>query len=215
MSAEFAPRIGRCTMRQATRTLGVESRIIRRWVRRGVLPGQLRPGGVVRLHQDDVANFSDTRSSDAVGRLNRVDDHLCFGCGRLNPLGLHLAFYAEEDGVRTEFTPGRLREGWAGATHGGIVAVLLDEVMAWSLFHLDVLAVTTRIAITYRRPAPIGAPLVARARITRDRGRLIDVAGDVRDSAGQVIAEAVGSFMRVNDERRMRLERAYGLRKSD
>jgi excisionase family DNA binding protein len=197
-------------VRQAARQLGVTPGTIRRWVRRGVLAGDRLPAGDYRLDHAAIAAFADGRAAPATTRLNRVDDHLCFGCGQLNPFGLHLSFERDGDGVRTVLQPGRLREGWAGATHGGILATLLDEVMAWTLFDADTWAVTARMAITYRRPAPIGAPLVARGWVTRDRGRLVEVAAEAHADTGALVAEATGTFVRVNDEQRARLERLYG-----
>ncbi len=60
------------------------------------------------------------------------DDHGCFGCGRLNLHGLRLRFVQEGDGVRAPFTPRLVDEGYGGVVHGGIVATLLDEAMAWA-----------------------------------------------------------------------------------
>lgn len=199
------------SLAEAARQLGVDQRTLRAWLRAGLLPGRRLPGGQARLARAAVAAFRDHHGPPDPARLNQRDDHLCFGCGRLNPFGLQLTFAADGDGVRTDFVPGRLREGWAGATHGGILATVLDEALAWTLFHHQIWAVTARLAITYRRPAPVGAPLSARGRITRDRGRIVEVAGEVRDAAGAVVAEATAVFVRVSAEQRARLERLYGL----
>jgi uncharacterized protein (TIGR00369 family)/excisionase family DNA binding protein len=197
------------TIEEAARALGVTARTARHWARIGLLPARRLPGGRARVPVAAVAGLYGDRSMPA-GRLNRRDDHFCFGCGRLNPAGLQLSFIAEGDEVRADFTPGRLREGWSGATHGGVLATLLDEALAWTLFHHQIWAVTARLAITYRRPAPIGAPLTARGRIVQDRGRLVEVAGEARDANGAVVAEATATFVRVSPEQRARLERIYG-----
>jgi excisionase family DNA binding protein/uncharacterized protein (TIGR00369 family) len=199
-----------CTIEEAARALGVSPRAVRQWTRTGLLPARRLPGGRARIPAAAVAGLYGDRSMPA-GRLNQRDDHFCFGCGRLNPAGLQLSFVAESGEVRAAFTPGRLREGWSGATHGGILATLLDEVLAWTLFHHAIWAVTTRLAIAYRRPAPIGAPLVATGRIVQDRGRLVEVAGEARDASGAVVAEATATFVRVSAEQRARLERIYGV----
>jgi excisionase family DNA binding protein/uncharacterized protein (TIGR00369 family) len=201
---------GDYTIEAAARALGVTPRAVRKWARAGLLPATRLPGGRARIPAAAVAGLYGDRSMPA-GRLNQVDDHFCFGCGRLNPAGLQLSFVADGAEVRAAFTPGRLSEGWAGATHGGILATLLDEVLAWTLFHHQIWAVTTRLAITYRRPAPIGAPLTASGRIVQDRGRLVEVAGEAREAGGAVVAEATATFVRVSAEQRARLERIYGV----
>jgi excisionase family DNA binding protein/uncharacterized protein (TIGR00369 family) len=199
------------TLKEAAARLGADERTVRRWARQGLLPARRLPGGQVRIPVAAVLALDDERRAPVADRLNLRDDHTCFGCGRLNPFGLHLDFVAEGDGVRADFVPGRLREGWSGTLHGGIIATLLDEVLAWALFRQQIWAVTTRLAITYRRPVLVGTPLSAHGRLERDRGRLIEASGEVRDATGLVLAEATATFVRVTAEARARLERIYGI----
>jgi acyl-coenzyme A thioesterase PaaI-like protein len=134
--------------------------------------------------------------------INSADDHYCFGCGRLNPNGLHLHFYPlkDESGIWAPFTPLREQEGYMGMVHGGIISTILDEVMAWSLYRLDIWAVTGRLSISFKRPVEVGVPTRAIGRIIADRGRLIDVAGTLlRESDGVLLAEAQAVFARVPD----------------
>jgi acyl-coenzyme A thioesterase PaaI-like protein len=134
------------------------------------------------------------------GRLNVGDDHYCFGCGRLNPHGLRLAFFRLDggDGVWAPFTPERHHEGYAGLVHGGIVSTLLDEVMAWSLYAREVWAVTARMSVTFRRPLQVGVAVRLTGRLVADRGRLLEVTGDVRRAVdGVLLAEATATFARV------------------
>ncbi len=132
--------------------------------------------------------------------INSADDHYCFGCGRLNPNGLHLHFYALEDGsgIWAPFTPAREQEGYMGMVHGGIITTVLDEVMAWSLYQLDIWAVTGRMSMAFKRPVEVGVETRAIGRLVHDRGRLLDVRGElVRASDGVVLAEAEAVFARV------------------
>jgi acyl-coenzyme A thioesterase PaaI-like protein len=132
------------------------------------------------------------------------DDHYCFGCGQLNPYGLHLHFYANEDGdgVSAPWTPAREHEGFTGITHGGIITTVLDEVMGWALYQKDIWAVTGRLNVSFRKPVEIGVPTVAIARIVADSGRKLDLTAEVRrESDGLLLAEATAIFVRVNEER--------------
>ena len=136
-------------------------------------------------------------------RLNARADHGCFGCGRLNPHGLHLRFYEAGDGngVWTPFTPGIEHEGFVGVVHGGIVTAVLDEVMAWALYAHGVWAVTGRIEVRFRRPVEVEVPTRASGRVVADRGRALEVAGEVRREAdGQLLASATAAFVRVPEE---------------
>lgn len=134
-------------------------------------------------------------------RINIADDHYCFGCGRLNPFGLHLHFYAlegGENGIWAPFTPLREHEGYMGMTHGGIITTVLDEVMAWSLYRIDAWAVTARLSVAFKHPIEVGVPARAIGRVTADRGRLLDVSGAIeRAEDGLVLAESTAVFARV------------------
>jgi acyl-CoA thioesterase FadM len=56
--------------------------------------------------------------------------------------------------------------------------------------------VTARIAIRFRRPARIGVPLLVSARVASERGRRIEIAGELRDG-DELLAEAEGTFLHV------------------
>lgn len=129
------------------------------------------------------------------------DDHHCFGCGRLNPYGLRLRFFRTAAGVLAPFTPEQRHEGYTGVVHGGIVTTVLDEVMAWALYAEGIWAVTGELRVRFRRPVPVGEETEASGRLERDRGRVLDVAGEVRrvhDSA--LLATATGTFVRVPED---------------
>ena len=126
------------------------------------------------------------------------DDHGCFGCGRLNPHGLRLRFVREGNGVRAPFTPRPEDEGYGGVVHGGIVATLLDEAMAWACYARDAWVVTATIQVRFRRPVAVGVPLHARGHVLRDHGRLLDAIGELRrDVDDLLLAEATATFARV------------------
>lgn len=132
------------------------------------------------------------------GRLVARDDHGCFGCGALNPNGLRLRFFETDAGVAAPFIPGPVHEGYTGMVHGGIVSTLFDEVMAWSLYRLDIWAVTAKMAVAFRQPVRVGEDCRAEGWVERDRGRLIETAARlVRNRDGATLATATGTFVRV------------------
>jgi acyl-coenzyme A thioesterase PaaI-like protein len=87
-------------------------------------------------------------------------------------------------------------QGGPGIAHGGIVGAALDEacglLATWHRFP----TVTARIAIRYRKPAPISVPLLVSAHVTAERGRRIEIAAELRD-ADELLAEAEGAFLHV------------------
>ena len=56
--------------------------------------------------------------------------------------------------------------------------------------------VTARLAVRYRRPAPINRPLALAAWIVRERGRRIDAEAELRDGE-TVLASAEVAFLHV------------------
>lgn len=132
--------------------------------------------------------------------VRALDDHNCFGCGTLNPGGLHLHFYemADEDAVWAPFTPTSAFEGYGGMIHGGIISAMLDEIMAWSMYRQQIWAVTASMQTRFRKPVEVGVPVRLVGRVVNNRGRILDVRGEVRREADDVLlAEATATFMRV------------------
>jgi acyl-coenzyme A thioesterase PaaI-like protein len=100
------------------------------------------------------------------------------------------------DTYESEVTFGVHHQGGPGIAHGGIVGAALDEacglLATWHRFP----TVTARFAIRFRRPAPINRSLRVTARVTGDRGRRIEIAGELRDG-DELLAEAEGTFLHV------------------
>ena len=145
----------------------------------------------------------DPPEETVVAPLNARDDHGCFGCGRLNPHGLRLRFFraAGGDGVWAPFTPQVEHEGFTGVVYGGIITAVLDEAMAWAVYARGVWTMTGRIEVRFRRPVAIGVPTRAVGRVVADRGRVLDVAGELRREADDaLLAEATAIFFRVPEE---------------
>jgi acyl-coenzyme A thioesterase PaaI-like protein len=142
-------------------------------------------------------------------------DHGCFGCGDDNPIGLHLRFAIDGDGVQASFIPDADHQGFGGIVHGGIISTILDEAMAWATAHAGFWAMTGDMRVRFRRPLNIGELTVVTARVSGARGRLVTTVGElVLESDGSAVATATATFVKVDPE----LEaawRAQYLRESD
>ena len=120
----------------------------------------------------------------------------CFGCGLTNPIGLHLdGFVATPDELRATFNPRPEYRGFSGVLHGGIVAALLDETLAWTAMLLEgTFVVTANLNVKFRNPAPEGAKYTVQGRVSERRGRRLLLAGSVH-AGEKLIAEANGLFL--------------------
>ncbi len=128
------------------------------------------------------------------------DDHMCFACGARNPAGLHLQFSPwGENGLQCEFTPGKIYQGYKDVVHGGIVGLLLDEVMVnlpWKKYQQPV--VSAEIRIRLHRPAPVGETLICRAELDGEaQGRLIPVRAQALNRQGRLLASAWAKCLRI------------------
>ena len=145
------------------------------------------------------------------GRRYAFADHNCFACGGQNPIGMHLEIELGEGSARTEWVPGKDYVGWEEKVHGGIIATLLDEVMAWAPSSHDSWAVTAEMRIRYRAPANPGERLVATGRVTERRRRIYHVAGEVLGEDGRLVAEAEGRFLGATPSEKRSLKERYGM----
>ncbi len=126
-----------------------------------------------------------------------VDDGMCFGCGPENPIGLRLTFAWVADRYETHWTPLAAHQGWAGRAHGGIVALVLDEILSRAALTTHGLDwVTAELTTRLVRPARIGVPLVGRSWVQSAHSRLIVCAGEVREAeGGALVATGLGKMM--------------------
>lgn len=132
--------------------------------------------------------------------MDFVADQLCFACGRDNPIGLHLSFHQEDHTYVTVFTADAAHQGYQGIVHGGIIATLLDEIMARYVWSLHGPSATAHLDIRYRRPAPTGQPLHVRGWLTATRrgGRAFECAATVCLANGTLLAEATALLLRTS-----------------
>jgi acyl-coenzyme A thioesterase PaaI-like protein len=138
------------------------------------------------------------------------EPHRCFACGELNESGLRLALHADAEGCWTELTLEPQFQGWESVAHGGIVATLLDEVMAWSVIGRDTWGVTARLTVAFKHPIPIGRPIRAEGWVTEGRRRAFRTAGRVIDAgSGKLLATGEGLFMVAPPDELARLKARY------
>ncbi|HEX6139246.1 MAG TPA: PaaI family thioesterase [Candidatus Limnocylindria bacterium] len=144
------------------------------------------------------------------GRRYAFADHNCFACGERNPIGMHLHIELGEGTAQASWVPGEDFAGWEDKVHGGLLATLLDEVMAWAPSSYDSWAVTAEMNIRYRSPANPGEELAARGWVTERRRRIYHVRGEVRGEDGRLVAEAEGRFLGANPTEKAQLKERYG-----
>ncbi|MGQ9677800.1 MAG: PaaI family thioesterase [bacterium] len=131
--------------------------------------------------------------------MPRLEDRdTCFACGRQNPDGLQLPIVADDKGARFEgYVIPEKYQGWTGIVHGGIVATLLDELMAWVVKPKGYSTVTAEMSVRFRKPVLVGTAISGFGWITKEVGRIVYTQSQLVDATGTVLAEATGKLWKV------------------
>ncbi len=159
--------------------------------------------------RDAVGTSREIRGTD--GRRYAFADHNCFACGGTNPIGMRLEIELGDGTARTEWVGEQNFVGWEDKLHGGILATLLDEVMAWAPSSYDSWAVTAEMHLRYRSPANPGERLTAEARVVSRRRRIYEVHGEVHGEDGRLVVEADGRFLGASPTAKQNLKARYGI----
>ena len=156
---------------------------------------------------------SEARVAQRIDERFAFEPHNCFACGTLNTGGLHLDLHVDGERCWTDLEIPERFQGWDEIAHGGIVATILDEVMAWSLVDADSWGLTARLSVAFKRPVPLGRPIHVEGWITESRRRVITTAGRmVAGGSGEVLATAEALYVAATDDRKRELKERYGYR---
>ena len=130
--------------------------------------------------------------------FNYETDH-CFVCGKHNPNGLQLTFQLDaETGIaQSEFVPQPKHQGYGGIVHGGILAALMDEVMANCLWLKGIPVVTAKMSLRYRDPVPVGERLLIYGRVVQERGKTAQAEAWLTTDDDTRLVEATGTFFKL------------------
>lgn len=124
----------------------------------------------------------------------------CFVCERANPQGLQIPFAHDDDrdAVVAEFTLGSAFSGAPTYVHGGVVAAVLDEAMAWAAIAIGgAFAVTSELSIRFERPVRVGRPHRVEATLVDVDEKSIHAAASVVDDRGRTCASAESTLIRL------------------
>jgi acyl-coenzyme A thioesterase PaaI-like protein len=123
----------------------------------------------------------------AAPAITPIADNYCFVCGPDNPKGLHIrvTYRPEESAAETELSLPREYQGWADVVHGGILATLLDEMMAHAVWRFAGPGLTLSLEVRFHQPLKPDEPI-------RVRGALVTFNGSRRQAEAEMIRLADG-----------------------
>lgn len=104
-------------------------------------------------------------------RLNAEATPHCFGCGPQNPRGLRLDIYQDGTDAVATFTPTADLGGWPERLHGGVIGLIVDEMLVYAGAPHGLWGMTAKVRYWMRKPIPFGQELTIRSRLIQQSDR--------------------------------------------
>ncbi len=125
-----------------------------------------------------------------------VEGYNCFGCASHNAAGVKMEFYEDGDEIVSIWKPQPEFQGWFNTLHGGIQAVLLDEICAWVVLRkLQTTGVTSKMETRFHKPISTNETnIVLRARLKEQKRNIAILEAKIYNEKGEVCTEAVCTY---------------------
>ncbi|WP_433326582.1 PaaI family thioesterase [Spirillospora sp. CA-294931] len=117
--------------------------------------------------------------------------------GPLSPIAPPVKITVDPDGTaRTAFTLSAVYEGPPSFVHGGVSAMILDQLLGVASLSNGTPGLTATLDLRYSLPTPHSVPLTAEARVTRTDGRRSFGEGRIVGPDGRTTVRATAVFVR-------------------
>lgn len=132
-----------------------------------------------------------------------LEGYNCFGCASKNGAGLKMEFYEDGDEIVCIWKPRPDYQGWIDTLHGGIQAVLLDEICAWAVLRkLQTTGVTSKMETRYRKPVSTNdSHIVLRASIKEVKRNIVIIEAKLYNKDEELCTEAVCTYFTFSQEK--------------
>lgn len=127
--------------------------------------------------------------------------------GRGNPLAPPLVVRYLEDRVVGTCTLGLAYEGPHMFCHGGVSAMLLDQILGHAVAAIKAPGVTVELTTRYRQPVPLEVPLIVWGTATRGEGMVIRATGAIcrADDPDTPLVQASAHFVTLREDQAARI----------
>ena len=132
--------------------------------------------------------------------LKLEDDHMCYVCGKENRQGLRLHFEHPEKGrLKTTMVFLKHHQGFKNVVHGGMLAMVLDEMMVNLAWKEGIPAVTAELTVRLKKPLKVGEKVYLEGRFEGSKGRLLYASSTAKNDRGELVASAKAACIRVKN----------------
>ena len=123
---------------------------------------------------------------------------MCYVCGKDNPQGFRLDFKHPAKGVlQAEVVFSKEHQGYRGIVHGGMVTMLLDEMMVNLAWLEKTPAVTAELSVRLKKPTKVGERVYLEGRIDQEEAKLLRTSATAKNAAGELLASATAVCVRI------------------
>lgn len=132
-----------------------------------------------------------------------VEGYFCFGCAPDNEAGVKMEFYEDGDEIVSIWKPEPQYQSWLNTLHGGIQALLLDEICGWVVSRkLQTTGVTSKMETRYLKPVSTDDKyLVLRASIKEQRRNIVMIEASLYNSQRVLCSQAVCTYFTLSQEK--------------
>ncbi|NIQ37507.1 MAG: PaaI family thioesterase [Proteobacteria bacterium] len=120
----------------------------------------------------------------------------CFSCSQTNTKGLGLRFWLSEHGCYTRCTIPEYLCGIDGLAHGGMIALLFDEVAEWTMIgRLGKMGMTREISVRYLKPVPTNTEILVEGQIINQNDKNVVVRSTIHSADDELLAESESNWV--------------------
>ena len=118
-----------------------------------------------------------------------------FISGKNNDQSLKLDYHILQGKLYGDFVPKEHHTSYPETVHGGLLAALLDDGMAYLINHTGIVALTAKLEIRFRKPPKLKEKLKLICQIDAHKKTLYYTSGRLENEKGELVAEAKAVFM--------------------
>ncbi len=125
-----------------------------------------------------------------------LEGYNCFGCAPSNESGVKMEFYEDGNEIVSIWKPESRFQGWLNTLHGGIQAVLLDEICAWVIARkMQTSGVTSKMETRYMKSVSTeDSHITLRATVQEVKRNIVIVEARLYNSADELCTKAVCTY---------------------
>lgn len=112
-------------------------------------------------------------------------------------------FYADGTDVISVWKPEPRFQGWLHTLHGGIQAVLLDEICGWlTISQCQTVGVTSKMETRYSKPISTDEPyLIIRARLKERKRNILLIKAEIYNPANEMCSSVICTYFTLPPEK--------------